>query len=107
MLANGAGKARAHRDGSLREPRTWRVLMLSSGELPVDAKLSRIADGSLAPGNLSECSIFPPIAPVRRVRSCGADGDAAALAKACKLAAGSSLRDGRPGIRAAAHCRRR
>src|SRR5579884_303683 len=39
-LANGAGKARASRDGSLREPKSWRVLILSSGELPVEAKLS-------------------------------------------------------------------
>ena len=34
MLANGAGKARAHRDGGLREPRAWRVLTISSGEVP-------------------------------------------------------------------------
>jgi uncharacterized protein (DUF927 family) len=38
-LANGSGKARASRDGSLREPRSWRVLFISSGEVPVDAKL--------------------------------------------------------------------
>ena len=27
------------RDGALREPRSWRVLTISSGEVPVDAKL--------------------------------------------------------------------
>lgn len=33
MLANGAGKARARRDGGLRAPATWRVFFLSSGEI--------------------------------------------------------------------------
>jgi putative DNA primase/helicase len=39
-LANGAGKARAAKDGSLREPKSWRVLTLSTGEIPVETKLS-------------------------------------------------------------------
>lgn len=39
-LANGAGKARAMRDGSLREPKSWRVLTLSSGEIPTETKLA-------------------------------------------------------------------
>ncbi|MBV6415128.1 MAG: hypothetical protein OMOMHJEC_02971 [Xanthomonadales bacterium] len=33
LLANGAGKSRARRDGSLRAPATWRVLFLSNGEI--------------------------------------------------------------------------
>jgi putative DNA primase/helicase len=40
-LANGVGKARAARDGSSREPRCWRVFVLSSGESPVETKLGR------------------------------------------------------------------
>lgn len=32
MLGNGSGKARANRDGALRDPASWRVLFLSSGE---------------------------------------------------------------------------
>ena len=32
MLANGCGKTRAKRDGSLRPPLTWRVMFLSNGE---------------------------------------------------------------------------
>ena len=32
MLANGGGKARANRNGGLRDPASWRVLFLSSGE---------------------------------------------------------------------------
>jgi putative DNA primase/helicase len=39
-LANGGGKARAARDGVLRQPKTWRVMILSSGEIPVGAKLA-------------------------------------------------------------------
>jgi putative DNA primase/helicase len=39
-LANGCGKARAARDGSLREPKTWRVLTLSTGEVPTETELS-------------------------------------------------------------------
>ena len=33
MLANGKGKARATRTGGAREPASWRVLLLSSGEV--------------------------------------------------------------------------
>jgi putative DNA primase/helicase len=40
MLANGQGKQRAAKDGSARDPKSWRALYLSSGELPVDAKLA-------------------------------------------------------------------
>lgn len=32
MLANGAGKARANRGGGLRDPSSWRILFISSGE---------------------------------------------------------------------------
>jgi putative DNA primase/helicase len=39
-LANGAGKARARRDGSLRNARNWRVLVISSGEIPIETKLA-------------------------------------------------------------------
>jgi uncharacterized protein (DUF927 family) len=39
-LANGAGKTRAARDGAMREPKTWRVLTVSSGELRTEAKLA-------------------------------------------------------------------
>lgn len=32
MLGNGSGKARANRNGGLRDPASWRLLFLSSGE---------------------------------------------------------------------------
>jgi uncharacterized protein (DUF927 family) len=39
-LANGTGKTRAARDGSPRDPKTWRTLILSTGELPIEGKLA-------------------------------------------------------------------
>ena len=38
-LASGAGKGRAKRDGSAQEPRTWNVMVLSSGELTIESKI--------------------------------------------------------------------
>jgi putative DNA primase/helicase len=40
QLATGIGKGRSHRDGMLREPMTWRVLTLSTGEIAMAAKVS-------------------------------------------------------------------
>lgn len=49
MLANGAGKTRASRDGSLRSPAEWRVLFLSTGEIGLADKIQedgrRVAAG--------------------------------------------------------------
>ena len=39
-LSNGGGKVRAARDGAMREPKSWRVMVLSTGEISVEAKLS-------------------------------------------------------------------
>jgi uncharacterized protein (DUF927 family) len=39
MLANGAGKARASRDGSARPSLAWRILFLSSGEITLGDKV--------------------------------------------------------------------
>ena len=41
MLANGSGKNRARADGGLREPLTWRVLFLSSGEIGLAAHMEQ------------------------------------------------------------------
>ena len=91
-LANGSGKARAHRDGALREPRSWRVLTVSSGEVPVDAKLSEDRSRKSRAGQLVRMLDVPAD------RGCGfgvfdharPGGHAAALAKACKGAAASA-----------------
>ena len=40
MLANGSGKSRSGRDGSLRRSHVWRLLFLSSGELGLADKLA-------------------------------------------------------------------
>lgn len=40
QLASGVGKGRSARDGSIRTPMTWRVLTLSTGEMPLAAKIS-------------------------------------------------------------------
>jgi len=39
-LANGSGKSRMARDTSLRETKTWRLLILSSGEVAMETKVA-------------------------------------------------------------------
>jgi len=46
MLANGLGKARATRTGSLRSPAKWRVFFLSSGEISLADLAGRDARGT-------------------------------------------------------------
>jgi uncharacterized protein (DUF927 family) len=88
-LANGQGKQRAGRDGSPREPKSWRVLYLSSGELPVDAKLSETPGRKARAGQLVRLLDVPAArgAGFGVFDNGGPDGDAGALAKSIKLAA--------------------
>ena len=88
-LANGQGKQRASRDGSLREPKAWRVLFLSSGEVPVDAKLAETPGRRARAGQLVRLLDVPADrgAGFGVFDSGGPDDDAAALAKSIKLAA--------------------
>lgn len=39
QLGNGVGKVRSNRDGSARDPKSWSVIILSSGEVPIDVKI--------------------------------------------------------------------
>lgn len=39
MLANGVGKGRAYQDGSMRAVKSWRLLMLSTGEVGLAEKI--------------------------------------------------------------------
>ena len=39
MLANGMGKGRAYQDGSMRAAKSWRLLMLSTGEVGLAEKI--------------------------------------------------------------------
>ena len=88
-LANGSGKARAARDGSLREPKTWRVLILSTGEVPTETKLAEDRGRKARAGQLVRMLDIP----ADRGRGFGVfdhggpDNDAGALAKAFKQAA--------------------
>ena len=51
MLANGVGKSRSTRDGSVRKAARWRLLFLSSGEIGLAEKAAELGSGRrLAPG---------------------------------------------------------
>jgi uncharacterized protein (DUF927 family) len=39
QLAIGAGKGRARRDGSMRPPASWRVMVVSTGEISIASKV--------------------------------------------------------------------
>jgi putative DNA primase/helicase len=87
-LANGAGKARAARDGSLREPKSWRVLTLSSGEVPVEAKLAEDRGKKARAGQLVRMLDIPADRGngFGVFDHSGPEGDASKLAKAFKHA---------------------
>ena len=91
-LSNGQGKQRAARDGSPREIKCWRVLFLSSGELPVDSKLAEASGRKARAGQLVRLLDVPADrgAGFGVFDHGGPDGDAAALAKSVKLAATSA-----------------
>jgi putative DNA primase/helicase len=88
-LANGSGKARAARDGSLREPKTWRVLILSTGEIPTGTKLAENRGRKARAGQLVRMLDIPADSGegFGAFDHGGQDGDAGALAKAFKQAA--------------------
>ena len=48
QLASGTGKGRSARDGSLRSSLTWRVMVLSTGEMPMAAKINEDRNGRRA-----------------------------------------------------------
>jgi putative DNA primase/helicase len=92
MLANGSGKARAKHDGSGRPVKEWRVLFLSSGEMPSERKLAEGRRKRAQAGQLVRMldvpsdrglgfGVFDPPGPFH---------DAATLSKALKAAASSA-----------------
>ena len=89
-LSNGGGKQRAARDGSLREPKTWRVMFISSGEIPTEAKLSEDRGRKPRAGQMVRLLDIPADRGFGAFDHAGPDGDAAKLSNACKLAAVSS-----------------
>jgi putative DNA primase/helicase len=88
-LANGSGKVRAARDGSLREPKSWRALILSTGEVPIETKILEEKGRKVRAGQLVRMLDIQ----ADRGKGFGAfdhsgtDNDAGALAKAFKHAA--------------------
>jgi len=87
-LSNGAGKQRAMRDGSLREPKSWRLSFISSGEVPLETKLSE-GKGRARAGQLLR---LLDITADRGLGfgvfdNGGPQGDAGALSRAIKSAA--------------------
>jgi uncharacterized protein (DUF927 family) len=65
QLAGGQGKSRLSRDAALRAPRTWRVVVFSTGEVPVQAVIE--AAGRRARGGQLVRMVDVP--------ATGADGD--------------------------------
>jgi putative DNA primase/helicase len=88
-LSNGSGKARAARDGALREPKSWRVLVVSSGELPTEGKLFEDRGRKARAGQLVRMLDVPADRGFGygAFDNAGPDGDAGALAKSFKQAA--------------------
>ncbi|UZF92073.1 DUF927 domain-containing protein [Bosea sp. NBC_00550] len=88
-LSNGSGKQRAGRTGDLRKPKSWRVLTLSSGEIPLEAKLTEHRAAKPRAGQLVRMIDVP----ADRGRGfgvfddAGPEGDAGKLARSCKQAA--------------------
>jgi putative DNA primase/helicase len=82
-LSNGAGKARMNRDTTLRDVKTWRVMTISTGEVPIPQKIAEERGKKARAGQLvrildinadrgEACGIFDSV------------GDSRALADAMK-----------------------
>jgi putative DNA primase/helicase len=90
-LANGGGKQRAARDGSLCEPQSWRVIFVSSGENPFEAKLTE-SKGKARAGQLLRLLDIPADRGLGFgvFDSGGTERDAGALARAIKVNASAA-----------------
>ena len=90
-LANGGGKQRASRNGDLREPKSWRVSIISSGEIPLEAKLTE-GKGKARAGQLIRLLDIPADRGLGfgAFDHGGETGDAGALARAIKAGASTS-----------------
>lgn len=89
-LGNGAGKVRAARDGAMREPKTWRVMVLSTGETTVASKLAEDRAGKARAGQLVRMLDVPADRGFGVFDHAGPDDDAGKLAKTFKQAANSA-----------------
>lgn len=91
-LSNGSGKARAARDGSLREPKSWRVLTLSTGEFPLAVKLAEDRGRRARAGQMVRMLDIPADRGLGfgAFDHAGPENDAGKLSKAIKVAAVSA-----------------
>lgn len=89
-LSNGGGKVRAARDGGMREPKSWRVMFISTGEITSETKLSEDRGRKARAGQMVRLLDIPADRGFGVFDHAGPDGDAAKLAKACKHAAVSA-----------------
>jgi putative DNA primase/helicase len=91
-LANGMGKARAGRDGGYRQPKSWRSMLLSSGEVDVTTKLAEDRGRRARAGQLVRLLDIPADRGLGfgTFDHAGPDDDAALLAKSFKQAATSA-----------------
>jgi uncharacterized protein (DUF927 family) len=87
-LGNGSGKARAGRNGDLRETKSWRIFLISSGELPVSRKLNENKSRKAMAGQLVRLLDIPADAGegFGAFSNGGESNDAAQVAKAFKTA---------------------
>ena len=87
-LGNGAGKSRAGRSGDYREPKSWRIFLISSGELPVERKLNEDKGRKAMAGQLVRLLDIPADAGqgFGAFSNGGENNDAAQIAKAFKTA---------------------
>ncbi|NDB68788.1 MAG: DUF927 domain-containing protein [Methylocystaceae bacterium] len=87
-LGNGVGKSRASRSGDLREPKSWRIFFISSGELPIERKLNEDKGRKAMAGQLVRLLDIPADAGegFGAFSNGGENNDAAQLAKQFKTA---------------------
>lgn len=91
QLSSGTGKNRARSNGALQQPLLWRNIVLSTGELPIPAKLTESGAHPRA-GQLVRILDIPADAGHGHgvFDSVGLDGPPAELARAISLAARTS-----------------
>jgi uncharacterized protein (DUF927 family) len=89
QLSNGAGKGRAQRSGDAQKAKQWRVMFVSSGELPIQAKLAQARTKRAMAGQLTRMVDIEAdgLHALGIFDSCGKFDDAGALAHAISNAA--------------------
>jgi putative DNA primase/helicase len=92
QLATGAGKGRARRDGSMRMPATWRVMVVSTGEVSIAAKVEEDRNRRARAGQEIRILDIPADAGLSygAFDSPGSEKNAASLADAIRDAAAES-----------------